>query len=278
MHEKGESQMKLKIGFSAGQFGEERAPAALPEQPAPVRQSLVQVHFPARNLTLSYYNDSFPLKVGDLVYVDGKLEGLRGRVTGITYHFKIRLSDYKRVIAVADTQVRGRFYFAGSHFVTFDPASLPYSKAVTWFKAPEREDEVYACGSDDTGFLLDDLSTMDIRAEIAERGHAYYAESRVRYLCLDGTEGHAIVEGTQPYELEFAYRDGEILNLTCGCFCSYPCKHAFAAMLQLRETLAYITKHYASHYEASGCFAAVSKDTLLRAAIDGKEGGSILLE
>lgn len=67
--------MKLKIGFSAGHFGKECAPAALPEQPAPVRKSLVQVHFPARNMTLSYYNDLFPLKVGDLVYVDGKESG-----------------------------------------------------------------------------------------------------------------------------------------------------------------------------------------------------------
>ena len=30
------------------------------------------------------------------------------------------LSDYKRVISVADTAVKGKLHFAGSHFVTFD--------------------------------------------------------------------------------------------------------------------------------------------------------------
>ena len=29
--------------------------------------------------------------------------GLRGRVTAVNYSFKIKLSDYKRVVAVADT-------------------------------------------------------------------------------------------------------------------------------------------------------------------------------
>ena len=48
------------------------------------RKSVVRVHFPARNMTLSYYNDAFDLKVGDIVYVDGKREGLRGRVVDLT--------------------------------------------------------------------------------------------------------------------------------------------------------------------------------------------------
>ena len=76
-------------------------------------------------------------------------------------------------------------------------------------------------------------------------------ESRVRYICLDGSKGHAIVEGTQIYELEFEYQNGEIRNLTCSCFCSYPCKHEFAAMLQLRETLELIAKNYEPQYKAS---------------------------
>ena len=104
------------------------------------RKSVVCVYFPSRNMKLSYYNDSFDLKRGDLVFVEGKLEGLRGRVVDVTYNFKIKLSDYKRVISVADTNVRGEFFFAGSHFVTFDRSTLPYDKVVTWFKAPEKED------------------------------------------------------------------------------------------------------------------------------------------
>lgn len=112
---------------------------------------------------------------------------------------------------------------------------------------------------------------------IAERGHNYYIENRVRYISIDDTKGYAIVEGSEAYEVEFVYRNGEISNLTCTCFCSYNCKHEFAAMLQLRETLELIEKHYAGEYERTGYFAAVTKGTLFAFAIDGKETGGFTL-
>ncbi len=84
------------------------------------RKSIVRVYFPNRNMTLSYYNDMFDLHKGDTVYVEGKLEGLQGQVVDVNYSFKIKLSDYKKVIAVIDTTVTGDIYFAGSHMVTFD--------------------------------------------------------------------------------------------------------------------------------------------------------------
>lgn len=241
------------------------------------KKSVVRIHFPARNMTLSYYNDAFDLKRGDIVYVDGKLEGLRGHVVEVSYNFKIRLSDYKRVISVADTHVKGEFHFAGSHFVTFDRTALPYEKVITWFRAPEKEDEVFVSGNDESGFRLDDLSTMKIGGAVAERGHDYFVQNKVCYICLNETHGHALVEGTQPYELEFEYRNGEIRSLTCNCFCSYPCKHMFAAMLQLKETLAIIEKNYSRMYEESGYFAAIGKGTLLNFAMDGRETGSVVL-
>lgn len=269
----------FKIGFAARNEEEPRKneseiSSGLITTP---RKSVVRIHFPARNMTLSYYNDAFDLKRGDVVYVDGKLEGLRGRVIDITYNFKIKLSDYKRVISVADTKVKGEFHFAGSHFVTFDPAALPYEKIITWFKAPEKEDEVYASGNDETSFQLSDLGSMKVSNSIAERGHEYFIENKVCYIAVDGSHGRAIVEGSQTYELEFEYRNGEISNLTCNCFCSYPCKHEFAAMLQLKETLGIIEKNYSKLYEESQFFATVYKGTLLNFAVDGKDTGSIVL-
>ena len=268
-----------RIGFAS--CTDEPISQSVPSTPASSgsepRKSVVRVHFPARNMTLSYYNDAFDLKVGDIVYVDGKLEGLRGRVVDITYNFKIKLSDYKCVISVADTQVNGEFFFAGSHFVTFDPTTLPYSKVISWFKAPDKEEDVYVSGNDDSSFQLDDLSTMKVSHDIAERGHDYYMESRVRYICLDGAKGRAIVEGSQIYELEFECENREIRNLTCNCFCSYPCKHEFAAILQLKETLEIISKDYAAEYERSGYFAAVDKGTLFSFAVDGRKNGSFTL-
>ena len=175
--------------------------------------------------------------------------------------FKIKLSEYKRVIALVDTHVHGQFYIAGSHFLTFDPSVIPAAQVTTWFRAPTADNEEYASGSDGTSFRLDNLQEMHVSNAIAERGHNYYMENRVRYLCLNGAKGYAIVEGTQPYTVEFEYENGEIRNLLCDCFCSYPCKHEVAAMLQLRESLAVIEDRYSEAYAQSGYFAAISKGT-----------------
>lgn len=271
--------MAFKIGFTAERTEGKRADitqTAPRVQTAP-RRSVVQVYFAGRGLTLAYYNDRFDLHRGDMVYVDGKLEGLRGRVTEVNYNFKIKISDYKRVIAVADTAVSGRFFRTGSHFVTFDRAALPVGKVVTWFRAPEKEDDEFVSGSDDSTFRLDDLGGMKVSAAIAGRGRDYYSENRVRYLCIDGAKGYAIVEGTENYEVEFEYRNGEVGGMVCSCFCSGNCKHEVATMLQLKETLETIEKHYADEYERTGYFAAVHKGTLFAFAVDGRESGSLTL-
>ena len=270
--------MTFKIGFSA--FGEKAtvsasAPAA-PEERQP-RRSVVRVHFPQRKMTLTYYNDRFDLHCGDMVYVDGKLEGKLGRIVEVNYTFRINLADYKRVIAVVDTNVSGRFYLAGSHFLTFDRTALPREKAAGWFKAPPKPEDEYVSGSDDTSFPLRELSEMHIEPEKAERGGAYYAENRVRYLCLDGTKGYAIVEGTSAYDVEFAYSDGMISAMTCSCYCTGACKHEYAAMLQLRETLECIEKSYADEYARTGYFAAVGKDAFFTFAVGAKKSGTITL-
>ena len=116
----------FKIGFNGSAEEHRKAPGeAHSICPAVTpRKSVVRVHFPARNMNLSYYNDAFDLKCGDIVFVEGKLEGLRGRVVDVAYNFKIKLYDYKRVISVSDTNVQGEFFFAGSHFVTFDRSFL----------------------------------------------------------------------------------------------------------------------------------------------------------
>ena len=271
--------MKGKIGFIKTDYDvtemENNANTVKSENFA--RKSVVQVYFPDRDRSYAYYNDQFDLKCGDMVFVEGKLEGLHGRVTEVNYNFKIKLSDYKRVIAVVDTNVNGEFYMAGSHFVTFDAMALPRSKVIIWFKAPELEEDEFVCGSDETSFLIDDLSGMNISSQIAERGHEYYANNKVRYICIDGNSGYAIVEGSEAYEVEFEYHNREIRNLVCSCFCSYNCKHEFAAMLQLRETLELIEKHYGDTYKKTGYFAAITKGIMFKMVVDGKEEGKFVL-
>lgn len=271
--------MKHPIGFniSTGEAAPNEQEYASPVRSDKPVKSVVRVAFPDRHMTLSYYNDAFDLRRGDIVYVEGKLEGMRGYVVEVSHSFKIKLSDYKRVISVADTDVHGRFVQAGSHFVTFDRQVLPPEKVITWFRAPLKEDDEFVSGSDGTSFLLSDLKGMKISPEIAERGHDYYTDNKVRYLSLDGRKGYAIVEGSHPYEVEFNFHTGEISNLVCNCFCYYPCKHEFAAMLQLRETLELLEKNYSAEYEQNGYFAALHKGTLFSLVIDGRESGEIVL-
>ena len=159
--------MQFKIGFALSEEKKEEttAPASAPVVPDErlPRRSVVRVHFPQRNMTLAYYNDRFDLHRGDLVYVDGKLEGMRGRIVDVNYNFRIDLADYKRVIAVADTSVSGRFILAGSHLVTFDRAAVPRRKVVSWFKAPPKPDTKYVSGSDESSFPLRELHRMQSR-------------------------------------------------------------------------------------------------------------------
>ena len=147
--------------------------------------------------------------------------------------------------------------------MTFDPAAIPASKVVTWFKAPVKDDDVFVSGNDDTSICLENLKEMKVSAAVAERGRDYYMENNVRY-----------IEGSEAYEVEFEYCNGQISNLTCSCFCSYNCKHEFATMLQLRETLELIEKHYADLHKRTDYFAAVLKGTLFSIAVDGKENAT----
>ena len=69
------------------------------EMKAPVK-SVVQVYFPAKGTKLAYFNDLFDLHIGDIVYVEGKLEGLRGQVMDVAHNFKIKVSgmiDEKKI-------------------------------------------------------------------------------------------------------------------------------------------------------------------------------------
>ena len=271
--------MSFKIGFLTDKVQSKTGPEVTSnsfytETP---RKSIVQVYFPTRHMNLAYYNDQFDLHIGDYVYVDGKLEGLIGRVTEVNYNFKIKLSDYKRVIAVVDTNVKGQFYMAGSHFVTFDLNTLPKEKATLWFKAPENEEDEIVSGNDDSVFNLDDLKGMNVSMEIAERGHQYYMDNKVKYLCIDGNKGYAVVTGREAYTIEFTYNNGDVSNLTCSCFCSSNCKHTFATMLQLKDSLGIIEKHYSELYKETGYFAVIDKLTLFNTAIEGKDSGSFIL-
>ena len=271
--------MAFKIGFTAEiESNEKRNIENIPAQKiAPIiKKSVVDVFFPDKHLTYSYYNDMFDLKRGDIVYVEGKLEGKRGRVVDINYNFKIKLSDYKRVIGVADANVIGEFHLAGSHFITIDEGALKYEQIATWLKAPENENEEYVSSSDDEVFNLAHIGDMKIDPEKAERGHEYYMENRVVYIELNHGKGRAIVMGSKAYDVEFFYKDEDITGLVCNCYCTGACKHEFAAMLQIRDILAIIKNEY-PFIDHNDYLAAVSKTSFFEFVIYGNTKGTFTM-
>ena len=267
--------MKFPIGFAFNDEAKKVEMESLAQQVTVPVKSLVQVYFPDRNQTLTYFNDQFDLNRGNLVFVDGKLEGIRGVVREVSKNFKIKVADYKKVIGVADTKVSGQMHMAGSHLVSFDTAGLPYEKIRTWYLPPVKPEDEYETGNDDTVIVLDKLGDMKVSQAVWERGREYYVDNHVRYICVDAGHGKAIVEGEHAYEVEFDFADGEIHNLICSCPCGYTCKHEVATMMQLKETLELIEKHYADLHH--GCFAAIVKSDLFRFVIDSRETGSFTL-
>ena len=159
-------------GFGGASKEGQETPAAREAEPvsAAPRKSVVQVCFPETGRSLAYYNDRFSLKAGDRVYVSGKLEGVLGIVTSMNYNFRIRLSEYQKVIFQVKTRVHGRFYMSASHFITFDSTALPAAQVTSWFRAPVGEDEEFASGNDDFSFSLEHLEEMKVTNAIAERG------------------------------------------------------------------------------------------------------------
>ena len=114
------------IGFNPfhSRTNQEKSESREHKTTAEIKPTIVQIFFPDRGRTLAYYNDRFDLHPGDIVFVDGKLAGLRGQVTAVSTHFKVKVEDYKRVIGLADTRVIGQFYQANAHLISFDPLVL----------------------------------------------------------------------------------------------------------------------------------------------------------
>lgn len=237
------------------------------EESKKLRTSVVQVYFPARDQSYAYYNDQFALVPGDMVFVEGKLEGLLGRVTSVSYNFKINLAAYKRVIAKSIASLQGEFQIAGTRMVTFDPNAAPFEKILTRFRGPDPADTQWTRGSDGKMFSLETLKDFSFTETVLARGYEYFEEDKVVYLSVQQGEGRAIAEGSRPYVVEFTYQEGKIGNVTCECFCTGPCKHQAAVILQLKETLKFLEKFPPCDY-----FATLTKELFVGILLEPQEG------
>lgn len=268
--------MKFPIGFHAQEHTGKKPVVTTEYLNGEGTPSMVLVRLPGCHIPLSYYNDRFELAEGDIVFVEGKYEGIPGRVEKVTTKFKVNLEDYKKILGVAETRVRGLFRQAGSHFITFEPTVLPYRQVLSWHKAVEEKGYYIQYGGE--GFSLEDMAAWPFQGEILHRGVDYYKQNNVVYFCMDGEDGRAIVQGNKAYEVFFCCNNGQISDLTCDCPCGFSCKHEAAVLFQLKETLEIIRKRYQKEYESSGYFAAVSKEAFLTFAVDGNKEAVIRLE
>ena len=244
--------MTNKIGFYCDdkEINENTETIAVEKPEVKARKSLVSIRFEKNNRVLSYYNDKFDLHKGDIVFVDGKLEGERGFVEEVNYNFKI-------------------------NFISFDESVIPYEKVITWLKPPVvDEEEIVVSNEDEEGFLLEkDISELKVPYNVKEKGIDYYLDGRVIYLSVDGDTGKAIVDGTNIYEIEFTYKNGEVSNFICDCYCNYACKHIVAVIMQLKNILKNIEENYKEEYR--DYFSAVTSYELFKVTRSYNKKGSI---
>ena len=183
-------------------------------------------------------------------------------------------AQYKREVTPTDIPSIDQFKLLGTHVVTFARNAIPYDKVMNWFHVPQIEDQNIA---DDQNFMLSDLSGMNADDKIMARGRDYHLKNKVAYVSLDGTQGKALAMGTEPYVVEFEFKDGVVRNLTCNCSYSHRCKHEVAVMLQLRETLELIQSNYGQEFSESNYFAALNRADFIDCIMDHTKLGDFSL-
>ncbi len=204
-------------------------------EPSPVR-SLVSISFEGGGRTLTYYNDRFDLRPGDRVFVSGKLAGKVGYVESVTTKFRIRLSDFEKVLSVAQTPVLGTYEPKGEMMCSYDAEAVSPESFRKWILPPMDETE----GSEEIivgdGYEIsmeDPTSAEGYDPSVMERAVKYCQEGKIGYVSVRNGAGKAFVHGTKWYEIDFRM-SGNILR-EVYCDCPYPglCKHLLAVVILL---------------------------------------------
>ncbi|MCM1115837.1 MAG: hypothetical protein NC397_10120 [Clostridium sp.] len=193
-------------------------------------RSVVTVHF-INGREYPYYNDMFNLKVGDVVYVDGKLAGIPGRVTEVTTKFKVSLDFYKRVIAKLNLEFHGEFKKNSCFMLCDNPDVLTIEQVRKWYFPPREEEEEFFVG-DRYEIKLDNIMNCE---DIDEFEFAdavdIVKDGEVKFITINNGKGFAIVKRNKPHLVEFEYSNGVIKNLLCDCIKPNLCDHSIAACI-----------------------------------------------
>ncbi len=206
------------------------------EEPKEPVRSLVRVRFEDFDRELTYFNDRFDLSVGDRVFVSGKLYGKVGFITSVTTKFRIRLSDYERVIALAQTPIHGAYKPVADKMLSYDSSALSPEAFRTWVLPPEEvpdEDNEVIYG-DGYAIPLDEPHNADgVDHAVFDRALEYCRTGKIGYVSVKNSIGRAFVQGKEWYELEFRLRNNTIEEAYCSCPFPGLCKHLLAVAVTL---------------------------------------------
>ncbi len=253
--------MKNILGFSIGEASPtEPIIDTQKEDICPVR-SLVLVRFINDGREFTYYNDKFDLKVGDYVFVSGKLAGKLGSVEKITTRFKINLADYQRVISKANGIIHGTFEAVFDKMVSYDRNAFSPEEFRSWILPPahwdgdgseDKENQVIV-GEGYEFSLSAPEDCIDVTESVLERAFDYCEHGKVAYISVRSGVGTAYVEGSKWYEVNFELHGGLISEMFCDC--PYPglCKHMLAVALTLCAMVKF------GGFNASSDFVAIDK-------------------
>ncbi len=200
-------------------------------------KSLVRVHFEDAAYELTYFNDRFDLKPGDRVFVSGKRAGEVGIVNSVSTKFRIKASNYERVIALAQTPIHGTYKPVADKMLSYDAGALSPEGFRTWVMPPEEptedEDEEIIYGDGYEIPLNDPHNAEGVDKVVFGRALNYCSGGRIGYISVRDGVGRAYVEGEHWYELDFRIRSNAIEEAYCDC--PYPglCKHLLAVAVTL---------------------------------------------
>ena len=238
--------------------------------PLPDFACLVKVYFPHIDRHYSYINDRFQnIKVGDTVFVDGKLENKLGKVTEIARSFKFEPEKMRRIISVCDSDIKGSFFFLNKHVLSFEKSALSFNKMLSFYKPITDEEKIVTVKNDNSnGIVIKDYFKNQDCWALDE-------DIKVVLLELDGVYAKAIVDDGDLHELEFEFKDDKIYNFSCDCYNSFNCEHKDATISMLEFALKTINEKFANEYNKTKFFCFADKTRFVNDILKHKESGEI---
>lgn len=228
------------VGFGAEDEKKPEQAAVTGVQETQVSPTLVSVRFEEHGRTLTYYNDRFALKEGDRVFVSGKLEGQIGLVESVTTKFRIRLSDYQRVVSTAQTPIAGTYTPVMDKMRSYDAEALAPEAFRKWILPPdpmERPDDEITVGGGWTVPIDDPARAEGVDHAAMDRAVDYCRSGKVAYIAVRDGVGTAYIEGRHWYEVTFRLDHGALVEAFCDCpYCGL-CKHLLAVGITLTALL-----------------------------------------